>query len=469
VIGTEQGGPEGLTINVQEFERTLLNADNSISRYEAWGHVVIRNRSRRSSIWDAELELNKDNTTTLGQGSLDIGRLDPMSEWRKEFHIKGVSTPLLVVTEVVDTFHERAGINDSLVYGRDMPVEFTITLRNHAVTTITDIVVTKTIPPIFERVELPSTYVGEVSYDPSVGQVTWSLKELPSDRMAVLHIRATIRAKDIVPVPAGPLKVTYRVSGLVRGRLFPVLHGSTECQVGVEREEHPMRPGAWRCRATLTNTSDFAIRLERVQVVRVTPETDIIYEGKPNLLLKPGEIWGHEFDLEARGLGERDVNLTPEIDIIALYSVETPIQFGISGVIEKEETALPVLSVECTKRVEPPELRAWEPAPISVTLEARNTGSSAFDEVVFIDSLPADFEPPEPDQVRVRVGDRPITRSLKVDLRPNNRDPGVSHTLTIRVYDLAEAQASVEPGQEVTASYMAIARTPVQTTTTPFP
>jgi len=468
VIGVEQGGPDGLVIRVQEFEQTVLNADNSISRFDAWGRVFIRNNSRRSSIWDAELELNRDNMTTLGQYPLDIGRLDPIGEWEKEFQVKEISTPLLVVTEVVDTFHERAGINNSLVCGRDMPVEFTITLRNHAVSTITDIVVMKTIPRLFERVELPSTYVGSVAYDPSTGQVTWTLKELPEDRMAVLHIRATIRVEDINPVPAGALKVTYRVPGLLRSHLHPTLHGVTECQTGVDWEEHPMRPGAWRCRATLTNTSDFTIRLEQVQIVQSTPETHIIYEGKPHLLLEPGEVWGHEFDLSRRFRDENE-EATPEIDVVALYTVETPIQQEITGTVEKEETFLPVLNVECSKRVEPLELQAWEPAPISVTLEAKNTGTAAFNEVTFIDTIPPDFEPPEPDQVRVRVGDRPITRSLEIRLKPDNRDPAVSHTITIRVHDLTDAHASVEPGHQVTASYIAIARTPKPNHEYPLP
>ena len=47
----------GLTIIVQEHEHTVLNADNTISRFDPRGTVTIGNTSRVNAIWDAELEV----------------------------------------------------------------------------------------------------------------------------------------------------------------------------------------------------------------------------------------------------------------------------------------------------------------------------------------------------------------------------------------------------------------------------
>jgi hypothetical protein len=443
--------PAGLTISIQEHEQTRLNADNSITRFDPRGQVVVKNNSRKYAVWDAELELNRQNRTTLGTDTLDIGRLEPLGEWEKDFIIKDVESPMLLLTEAIDTFHERVGINNALVFEYAMPVEISINLRNHSGATIRDIVVTKEIPPLFKNLQLQKTQIGKAEYKSRDGQVIWTIKELPPERIAVQRIRATITAEDIEIKTGGAVKATYRVDDVIRSTLVPTIHGSTETAVSVEREEHPMRPGTWRCKASLTNSSEFPLRIERVQVVLTAPDSDILYEGTPNLRLESGEVWGHEFEINAE---------QPEFDVIALSSVEAPIIQEIHGTIEKTETEFPVLRIEGGKRVEPTELLAWEPLPVAVTLEAKNTGSIDCDNVTFIDPLPPGFEAPDKTQIRVRVGERPITRSLKVDIRPKDRDLKLPHTLTISLNDLVENQSAVKPGEKVTASYMTIARRP---------
>ena len=99
--------PAGLTIAIKEHEHTLLNSDNTITRFDPRGQVFVKNKSRKFAVWDAELELNPQNRTTLGLSALDIGRLDPMSEWEKDFIVKEIEAPMLLLTEAIDTFSER--------------------------------------------------------------------------------------------------------------------------------------------------------------------------------------------------------------------------------------------------------------------------------------------------------------------------------------------------------------------------
>ncbi|MFX1244858.1 MAG: hypothetical protein ACFE8F_07810, partial [Promethearchaeota archaeon] len=346
--------PAGLTITIQEHEQTRLNSDNSITRFDPRGQVIVKNNSRKHAVWDAELELNRQNRTTFGTDTLDIGRLDPLGEWKKEFIVKGIESPMLLLTEAIDTFHERVGINNALVFEYTMPVEISLNLRNHSGSTIRDIVVTKEIPPIFKDVQLQKTQIGKADYKSREGQVIWIIDELGPDKMAVQRIRAAITAEDTELKKGGPVQATYRIEDVIRSTLVPTLHGSTETEVSVEREEHPMRPGIWRCKASLTNSSEFPIRIERVQVVLTAPDSDILYEGTPNLRLEPGEVWGHEFEVTAE---------EPEFDVISLSSVEAPIMQEIRGTINKAETEFPVLRIEGRKRVEPLELLAWEPLP----------------------------------------------------------------------------------------------------------
>lgn len=441
----------GLTITVHEHEHTILNANNTIRRFDPRGRVIVHNGSRTFAIWDAELELNRPNRTTLGTDPLEIGRLAPLSEWEKEFIIKDIESPMLLVTEVVDTYFERVGVNNALVFEQQMPVELSLSLRNHSGATIRNIVATKTLPPIFQNIKLQDTPTGKAKHDSKASQIVWTIEEMAPDAMAVQRIRATITAEDIQPKRGGKFEVTYRVPEVVRSILVPVLHGSTDSQVSVEKEEHSMRVGVWRCKAQLTNISDFPIRLERVQVVMTSPTSDLLYEGKPDLRLEPGEIWGHEFEVSEE---------QPEFDIIALSTVEAPLIKEIRGTIEKEENVFPVLRVEGNKTIEPSEIIAWEPAPISIILKAQNTGSTDSDEVIFIDSIPAGFEPPDENQVRVRVGDRPISRCLEVSLHPSERDTNLDHNITIRLHDLTENHAAVKPEETVTANYIITARTP---------
>ncbi|MFX1563839.1 MAG: hypothetical protein ACFFDP_11105 [Promethearchaeota archaeon] len=450
-MGSKERSPVGLTIKVHEHEHTILNSDNTIRRFDPRGRVIVHNGSRTYSIWDAELELNRPNRTTLGTDPLEIGRLDPLGEWEKEFIIKDIESPMLLVTEVIDTYFERVGVNTALVFEQQMPVELTLTLRNHSGATIREIMATKTIPPIFQNIKLLETQAGKVKYDSKANQIIWTIEEMAPDAIAVQRIRATITTEDVQPKGGGKFEVSYRVPEVVRSILVPVLHGSTDSQVSVEKEENPMRGGSWRCKAQLTNVSDFPIRLERVQVVMTSPTSDLLYEGKPDLRLEPGEIWGHEFEVSEE---------QPEFDIIALSTVEAPLIKEIRGTVEKEENVFPVLHVAGGKRVEPLEIMAWEPVPISITLQAKNIGTTESDEVIFVDFIPAGFEPPEKNQVRVRVGDRPISRSVEVSLHPSERDMNLDHNITIHLHDLTESHSPVKQGETVTANYIITARTP---------
>ena len=452
--------PAGLTISIKEHEHTRLTAENTISRFNPRGQVLVKNNSRKYAVWDAELELNRQNRTTLGTDALDIGRLDPMTEWEKEFIVKEIESPMLLLSESLDTFHERVGVNNALVFEYKMPVEISLNLRNHSGAAIRDIVVTKELPPIYKDIDIQTSQLGKVEYDSKAGQIVWTIKELPSEQVAVQRIRATITAEDTEPKPGGKVHATYRIKDVVRSTLVPTLHASTETEVSIEKEENPMRAGFWRCKASLRNASEFPLRLERVQVVLTAPENELLYEGTPNLRLEPSEVWGHELEVRAE---------QPEFDIIALSTVEAPITQEIVGTIDKAETVFPVLRIEGNKRVEPLELLAWEPAPVAVTLQAKNTGSIECDEITFIETLPPGFEPPEMTQVRVRVGDKPITRSLKVVIRPKDRDLKIPHTLNIQLHDLTENHSPIKPGDTVIVNYITIARTPKPNNEHPLP
>lgn len=443
--------PAGLSISIKEHEHTELNADNAITSFDPRGKILLKNNSRKFAIWDAELELNRQNRTTLGSDSLNIGRVDSLGDWEKEFIIKEIKSPMLLFSEAIDTFYERVGVNHALVFEYKMPVEITLNVRNHSGATVQDIVVTKELPPIFRDIQLQKSQIGKVEYDSRAGNVIWKIKELAPDQLAVQRIRATITAEDTDPKSGGKAQATYRIPGVIRSTLVPTLHASTEIEVNVEKEEHPMRTGTWRCKAALTNSSEFPIRIERVQVILTRPENELLYEGTPNHPLEPGEVWAHEFQISAD---------QPEFDVISLTTVEASVIQEIVGTIEKSDTILPVLRIEGNKRAEPLELLAWEPAPVAITIQAKNTGSIDCDEITFTDPLPPGFEPPEKTQVRVRIGDKPITRSLKVDVRPKDRDLKIPHTLTIQLSDLTENHSQIKPGETVTANYITIARAP---------
>ncbi len=443
--------PIGLTIKIREFEHTVLNADNSISRFDPRGRVTVRNMSRRVSIWDAEMEPNSPNRSTLGTDSFQIGQLDPLGEWEKEFIIKDLDVPMLSVSEVVDTCYERSGINKAFVFGHSMPVEFTITLRNRSGGKISDIVVTKTIPPAFKGVEPQNIPIGMMEYDQQAGKVVWTIKELEPERVAILLVRATLTADDSTPVQTGKLNVTYNIPNLSRSRLMPIMRGVTECEVNIEKTEDSTRRGIWRCNATLKNTSDFPIRIERIQVVMTAPDSRVLFEGTLDHKLEPGEFWGYEFDTKEEN---------PEFDIVAFYRVEASIVQSLVGTVEKEEASVPVLRIECNKTVRPSELPAWEPSPVAISLEAKNIGTSNFNEVTFFDTIPAGFDAPDKVQVQVWIEEKPITQKIKVTVRPKKRDSPTERVVTIHVTDLFERQVAVEPGEQMIVKYTTIARTP---------
>jgi uncharacterized repeat protein (TIGR01451 family) len=441
----------GLVIQIREREHTVLNADNSIARFDPRGRLIVRNESRRASIWDAELEPNSPNNSTLGTGAFKLGQLDPLEQWEKEFIIKDLEVPMLFVSEVVDACYERSGINKAFVFGQTMPVEFTITLRNRSGGTLTDIVVTKTIPPDFNEVEPLNIPIGKMEYNPISGKAVWTIKELEPERVVILLVRATMTAEDATPVRTGKLDVVYKVPNVSRSLLIPILRGVTDCEVNIEKTEDSIRRGIWQCNATLRNTSDFPIRIERIQVVMTAPTSKILFEGTLDHKLEPDELWSYEFETKEEN---------PEFDIIALYQVEASLVQDLVGSVEKEEDSIPVARVECTKTVKPLELPAWESSPLSVSLEARNIGTSNLNEVTFFDTIPAVFDAPDKVQVQVWVDNKPITQQIDLTIRPKKRDEANARVVTIHVHDLMERQVEVKPGKQMTVKYTTIARSP---------
>ena len=441
----------GLVIQIREREHTVLNSDNSIARFDPRGRVVVHNKSRRVAIWDAELEPNSPNKSTLGTGSFKLGQLDPLESWDKEFIIKDLDVPMLFVSEVVDTCYERSGINKAFVFGQTMPVEFTITLRNRSGGAISDIVVTKTIPPSFKQVEPLNIPIGKMEYNSVTGKAVWTIKELESEQVVILIVRATLTAEDATPVHTGKLDVTYKIPNLSRSLLTPILRGVTECEVNIEKTEDSIRRGVWRCNATLRNSSDFPIRIERIQVVMTAPNSRILFEGNPDYKLEPDEFWSYEFETKEEN---------PEFDIIAFYRVEASLVQDLVGLVEKEEDTLPVSRVECNKSVKPLELPAWEPSPIVVTLEARNVGTCDFNEVTFTDTISADFDAPDKVQIQVWVEEKPITQKIELSVRPKKKDEAAERVVTIHVQDLLERQLEIKPGKQMKVKYTTIARTP---------
>ena len=445
-------------IDLTETEDCTLTPDNEVSEMKVTGVLSVINPSSKSKIWNAVLKLDGVEGTNLSSQEINVGEVSVKGQWTLDYTYTA-EQPLLKVQEIIDTAPQlRSQVpHDTLAYGIQTTVEFVIKITNVSDAHITSIQVLKSLPAAFGVPEIEKPTAGKVIFHPKNRELIWKDFELYPNGDVELRFKVNITPEQGEPYSAGGLSVSYVTEGKTRSSIQPYLDAETSAYVGGSEEEDPKQPNRWICYLDFLNDSDFALKVNKAVIYQTLPDgkRNPIAEEEPGAVVAAGESWRKEVIVES----PEPPILDKEVD----YSVEYIVTRKVIGHIEKQPKILPVLKIEAEKAYKPPEVDAYTKTPMTVVIQATNTGSAVIDEVTFIDEIPVDFKPSAPSDIRVFKGETPI-KDVRVERIPDDDDSSKSHTLTIVATNLVASVGGINPGEQITCEFPIFSWSPRPTT-----
>ncbi|MGQ4915542.1 MAG: hypothetical protein ACP6IU_12490 [Candidatus Asgardarchaeia archaeon] len=447
-----------VVIDLTETEDCTLTPDNEVSEMKVTGVLSVINPSSKSKIWNAVLKLDGVEGTNLSSQEINVGEVSVKGQWTLDYTYTA-EQPLLKVQEIIDTAPQlRSQVpHDTLAYGIQTTVEFVIKITNVSDAHITSIQVLKSLPAAFGVPEIEKPTAGKVIFHPKNRELIWKDFELYPNGDVELRFKVNITPEQGEPYSAGGLSVSYVTEGKTRSSIQPYLDAETSAYVGGSEEEDPKQPNRWICYLDFLNDSDFALKVNKAVIYQTLPDgkRNSIAEEEPGAVVAAGESWRKEVIVES----PEPPILDKEVD----YSVEYIVTRKVIGHIEKQPKILPVLKIEAEKAYKPPEVDAYTKTPMTVVIQATNTGSAVIDEVTFIDEIPVDFKPSAPSDIRVFKGETPI-KDVRVERIPDDDDSSKSHTLTIVATNLVASVGGINPGEQITCEFPIFSWSPRPTT-----
>lgn len=447
-----------ILIDITEKENTLLDDKQEIKEITGSGTLLVKNTSQKSRLWNMRGDV-KENVNTSLQKGLDIGLINPGEEYSNEYNVEELKQPTLKVKETFDTARNILDrVNKAFLYNNNNECKLKIELTNPLETAISNIIVQREIPAIFQNLELSKPTVGEASLIEEGGKtLNWKIDSLGGNQTAQLTLLCNAMVNKREDQKLGELQVNYLIEGYQRTMIDPAVEGLTDSLSGVTRDEGAT-PGTWDCNVEFINESEFQVRLEDVQVShKITTGEETVVSEQPKKELNPDDFWDHDFQVESPNVPQ----LETKIEFTPLFTVEK----RVIGEIKKETTFYPVLSAEIEKIITPPEVDAYANTNMEIKNVIPNLGTANIDSIEILDKLPKDFIPPELKEItlviensegNVKVHERDeLINKMSID--PEDQNPDKSHDILIKLDDLAKYFL---PNSKLIMTYDILAKNP---------
>ena len=443
---------KNVIIDLEESESVQLGGTNGLENIEVKGVLSVNNASEKSRIWNVKVHLaDSRNDTDIENESLTAGEVDAGGKWKSAYKITAAN-PIVTFTETFDT----CGDIDSdqahwaYVYGKDNPVKITLNIKNETDGELTGIVVNKTIPPELSDVVIASAKSGSAEYDVGTKLVVWKDFVIYPKEESTLVITATGHVEDSDAKEAGEVVISYRAEGQQRSVLTPDLTALTEFLSGIETAE--TEPNHWQCTLECSNESDLTVRLDKAEVF-LTPEDggekQKMIDESPGIEMAPDEEWSSTFEVSSKS--------TPKCTQDLKYTPTRVVTKRVLGSIQKASQIIPVVNIEYSKEFDPPSVNSFDKTPVEVTIEVKNTGTAALDEISIEDNLPDDVMPPSAEHISIWIRGEDYTGPYEFTIDPDDQDPEKNHTVSFKVEGLSGTVGALEPGESIKINYAIMA------------
>ncbi|MDC0055617.1 hypothetical protein OAJ94_01030 [Deltaproteobacteria bacterium] len=387
--------------SLSEVEDSLLTCDGEIVRQNVSGKLELHNPSSEDRLWDIDIFLAGSGATDLSNEHLPVGELEPESDHKVEYTVKGAR--MLVLKERIDTNPARAQ-ERSLSISHDTEataISLEIEVENVASVSLNDVEVTRDIP---DQIEITS------GAEVDSGTLTWKVGTLNAGETKTLTCEANVLVSEVEPVNAGSSKVTYNANATLSTTHFTELDAFCRgfSYMVVDEDE---RPDNWRCQAVFENRSSFAVDLVKLQV-RVSGSDDLLFDVSDVVDdVLPQDKWESEVMIV-------EANDRPDFTNELGYSVIPRIEHSSSGSIELEPQTFTVLEADVQKTYDAAILRSYREQVVNSCLSIKNTGSSEINLMRITDDIPGLFNALDTDSITINIdGERMSAEQFRADLK----------------------------------------------------
>ena len=451
---SEQG--KNVIIDFTEKEESIYKYPGSLEQLKVTGEASVINPSESHRLWNIILSLQGLSAVTGDlTETMKVGELNAQAKWTKKYEVKDEeiqTKTLLKISEQINTYYENPDIiNWALVKDHQMPISFTISIENTAETDIIQIKVIKTLPEEFGTPIIDPPAQGEVQFDEASGNIIWEDVNLTPGGIQSLCIRVGLKPTQLEPYNTGNIEVHYLVPDVTRTNLMGTTNSISDSMFAIDQGEGA-NAGEWDCTAEFENRSDFDVELQNVKVLKTSEaRKECILEESPVEVISPGSAWKKDFTFQCKTV--------PKFSNVHEFNVVPKITKKVIGHINFEQGVLPVAHIICEKILNPPAVSAYTKTPMKISHLVTNDGSAVLDEVVFQDTIPADFQPPDLNEVVVSIGEEELRSNIVREMEPDDTSIDSAHTLTVKVEKLREA-GGFQPGEQILVTYPLTASDP---------
>lgn len=460
---SEQG--KNIIIAFTEKEESIYRYPGTMEQLKVTGEVDVINPSERHRLWNILLSLEGlSSVTGEVMEKMKVGELNAKAKWAKRYEVKDEeiqTKTLLQLTEEINTYYENPDIvNWALVKDHQMPISFTISIQNTSDKDITDIKLIKNLPAEFGTPIIDQPAQGEAKFDQKSRKIIWEDVYLSPGGAQSLMIRVSLKPTNIEPYNTGNIEVQYIVSDVIRSNLTGTTNSLSDSMFAIDQGEGA-NAGEWDCTAEFENKSDFDVELQAVKVLKTSEaRKETILEETPAEVIAPNASWRKDFNIQSKSV--------PKFSNIHEFNVVPQITKQLVGHIVFQQGILPVAYITCEKIIDPPSVSAYTKTPMKISLIVTNAGSAALDEIIFQDAIPADFQPPDLNEVILSIGEEELRTGIDREMEPNDNNIGSTHTLTVKLQKLREA-GGFQPGEQILLTYPLTASDPKPDTEYPCP
>ncbi len=457
----KDGNEEGLKVPIiieEQVKSHLTHTGEKVEDEVISGLFKIQNPSKRDRLWDIDIKLKDIGSTSMEKEELSFRELEPEKDTQQEYTIKTEKIAKhLEVKEFVSAMNDPKTESYALKVGEDNKVYFKITLKNVSEAKLTDIEVKKAISEGFSDVDVEGKTAGETKKEE--GSLVWTLKELEANSEASVEVRmiAKIADKDS-KVKSGAVNVSYKAPTCISGMGIEKFDAYSNNRFFIELGELEEKPDTFDCQLVFQNTSEFMIRLVNADVYDPKDEKTKFVDIDPEEI--PPMPGGSEWISKKWQYTTPEANTEPQFRKQCEFFVVADHQISTKGVIDIDEVALAVASIEGELAYDITQLASFRETTFHVTHKVTNSGGDVLNEVLFQESFKKFFVPPKKDEIVVKLGREGKEEQIEVgaeaiSIDPDNQEPDHDHVLKVAFNDLIknEAVGGFKPGDTMTVTY----------------
>lgn len=447
-------------------EEADIEEDRKVS-----GEFKITNPSADHKIWDVDLTLEKGKDISLDD-ELHFKTIEPNGEEVLAYEIEDFETPALLLNQFISTMNDPETLSYTLTVSESTVVYFKITAKNIQDYPITGVTIKKEISEGFMDIDVLDSSLG--SHEIDGNDLVWTIETLAAGEEAEIAFNLTVDIPNREYKPkTGVLTAEYKAESSFTGVKIDKFDAYSENKVGMEVSQDDEDPDKYNCSMIFKNESDFQMQLVNLDVINTVSEEKV-------LDIDPGEIpqlsagakWQSvDFEVETEEGVEPAFRKYVEFFLIGDRKVST------LGVLTFDDIELAVAMIDGTLNYSASTLVSRRVVPFKGLMKVKNTGGADLNELILQENLQAGFQPPEASEIELYIirpeegeedaaldpaeepdwenlGDQISIDAGMIDITPNDQEPEVAHTITIKLGDLRDSSIGlILPGTTIIATY----------------